>query len=59
MPNAIQNLWKRIFADFFPKSGYERAKGPDIEVYYEGDNAKSDYRSEIWVPVIKKERING
>lgn len=54
MPDAIQILWKRIFSEFLPTSGYERADGPDLEVYYEGDMDSSDYRSEIWIPVVKK-----
>lgn len=54
MPNAIQELFKRIYTEFFPAGGYERANGPDIEVYYEGDISSPDYRSEVWIPVVKK-----
>lgn len=59
MPDAIQMLWKRIFSEFLPTSGYERADGPDLEVYYEGNMDSCDYRSEIWVPVMKIERRKG
>lgn len=54
LPNAIQDLFKRIYTEFFPAGGYERANGPDIEVYYEGDCNSPDYRSEVWLPVMKK-----
>ncbi|HEY3424352.1 MAG TPA: AraC family transcriptional regulator [Negativicutes bacterium] len=52
MPGAIQELFKRIYTEFFPTSGYERAAGPDLELYYEGDCNSPDYRSEIWIPVV-------
>lgn len=53
MPDAIQNLWHRICAEFFPTSGYKPTYEMDIEAYTEGDMSSPDYRSEIWVPVIK------
>ncbi len=53
-PGAIQELFKRIYTEFFPAGGYERAEGPDLEIYYEGDIASPDYRSEIWIPVVKR-----
>ncbi len=54
MPSAIQNMWKRIFTEFFPESGYERANLPDLELYPPGDNSSPDYKTEIWVPIEKK-----
>jgi AraC family transcriptional regulator len=54
MPGAIQELFKRIYTEFFPAGGYERAEGSDLEIYYEGDIASPDYRSEIWIPVVKR-----
>lgn len=54
MPGAIQNLWKRIYSEFFPQSEYEPAQTSDFEYYTSGDNSKADYISEIWLPVIKK-----
>lgn len=55
MPSAIQKMWKRIFTEFFPESGYERANLPDLELYPLGeDNNKPDYNTEIWVPIVKK-----
>jgi AraC family transcriptional regulator len=54
MPNAIQELQKRIVAEWLPTSGYEYADAPDIEVYSEGDQQSKNYRSEVWLPIVKK-----
>lgn len=54
MPNSIQDMWKRIYSEFFPQSDYEPAQGVDFEYYTKGDNSKADYVSEIWLPVKKK-----
>lgn len=54
MPKALQDVWKRIFSEWFPSSGYECTDGPEIEWYSEGDNQKDDYKSEIWIPIVKK-----
>lgn len=54
MPEAIQNLQKRIVTEWLPGSGYEYADAPDIEVYPEGDQYAADYRCEAWLPIKKK-----
>lgn len=54
MPQAIQELQKRVVTEWLPTSGYEYADAPDIEVYPEGDTLSQDYKSEIWLPVVKK-----
>ncbi|MDQ0177962.1 AraC family transcriptional regulator [Bacillus chungangensis] len=54
MPNAIQEAWQRIFHEWFPSTGYEHAGGMEFEAYSPGDPFADDYRTEIWVPVIKK-----
>lgn len=55
MPQAIQELQKRIVTEWLPTSGYEYADLPDIEVYSEGDQQSPSYRSEVWLPIIKKQ----
>lgn len=55
MPHSMQELEKRIVTEWLPTSGYEYANAPDIEVYPEGDGTSPDYKSEIWLPVVKKE----
>lgn len=54
MPKAIQEMWHKITAEFFPTSGYEPTYEMDIEAYTEGDMSSENYRSEIWIPVVKK-----
>lgn len=54
MPTAMTEIWGRIFSEWFPTSGYEHAQAPEIEWYSNGDLTSSDYKSEIWIPVIKK-----
>lgn len=54
MPKAIQDMWHKITAEFFPISGYQPTCEMDIEAYTEGDMGSENYRSEIWIPVVKK-----
>jgi AraC family transcriptional regulator len=54
MPNALQDLQKRIVTEWLPSSGYEYADAPDIEVYPEGNQESADYRCQAWLPVTKK-----
>jgi len=51
-PDALQNVWGRIYAEWFPMSAYELAPGPEI-LWNEGkDTSKPDFHSEIWIPVV-------
>lgn len=54
MPTAMAEIWGRIFSEWFPTSGYEHAEAPEVEWYSNGDLSAFDYKSEIWIPVIKK-----
>lgn len=54
MPEAIQNMWERIYREWLPGANYELIPDYDIENYLPGDNTEADYVSEIWLPV--KER---
>lgn len=54
MPDAIQNLNKRIYSEWFPTTGYERAGEFDMEVYPPGDADDENYRCEVWIPIVKK-----
>lgn len=54
MPKAIQDMWHKITAEFFPTSGYEPTYEMDIEAYTDGDMSSENYRSEIWIPVVRK-----
>ncbi|MBW3112185.1 AraC family transcriptional regulator [Bacillus sp. MCCB 382] len=53
-PETLQQLWGRIYAEWFPSSSYELAEGPEI-LWNESKDVGSDmFRSEIWIPVRKK-----
>ena len=54
MPDGQQNVWKRVFTEWFPTSNYEIVDGPQMEWYSDGDSSSDDYKSEIWIPVRKK-----
>ena len=65
MPDAIQEVWKRIYGEWLPQAEYERIEDYDFERYTEGNNQSRDYVSEIWIPVkrnnksIKRPPSNG
>lgn len=55
-PKALQDLWARIYAEWFPSSGYEMTGGPEI-LWNEGpDTSKTDFKSELWIPVRTQDR---
>lgn len=51
MPDSMINVWKRIFTEWFPGSGYESVDAPCLEIYSEGDITAKDYICELWIPV--------
>ncbi len=53
-PQTLQNIWGRIYSEWFPTSGYESIEGPEI-LWNEGKDVDSpNFKSEIWIPVIKR-----
>ncbi|MCL2153727.1 MAG: GyrI-like domain-containing protein [Oscillospiraceae bacterium] len=53
MGTEIINMYNRAHSEWLPSSGYDKASGPDMEVYY--DAPGSGYFQEVWIPVTKKE----
>lgn len=53
-PKALQDVWARIYAEWFPTSGYESTGGPEILWNESKDTDRPNYKSEIWLPVIKR-----
>jgi len=51
MPDAMQNTWKQIYAEWFPSNPYEQAKTPELEVYSDDDPSSVNCYSEIWIPI--------
>ncbi len=54
LPTAMAEVWGRIFSEWFPTTGYEHSKAPEIEWYSSGDMGSEAYKSEIWIPIVKK-----
>jgi len=54
IPKAIQDGCHYIFNEWLPLSGYKHANVPELEWYSVGDMSSPDYKSEIWIPIIKK-----
>lgn len=54
LPEALQNLQRRIVTEWLPTSGYEYSNAPDIEVYFDGNQQSEDYKCEVWLLIIKK-----
>ncbi|XID94786.1 GyrI-like domain-containing protein [Paenibacillaceae bacterium WGS1546] len=50
-PETLQNVWGRIYSEWFPSSTYELAEGPEILWNESKETDSSTFRSEIWVPV--------
>src|SRR5574344_539356 len=54
-PETLQNVWGRIYSEWFPSSGYEAAPGPEILWNESPDTGNQKYRREIWITVKKKD----
>lgn len=52
-PDTLQDIWGRIYSEWFPSAGYEAAEGPEILWNENKDTSNPKYRSEIWIPVFK------
>jgi AraC family transcriptional regulator len=53
-PETLQNVWGRIYSEWFPSSNYEQREGPEILWNENKDLTSPTFRSEIWIPVMKK-----
>ncbi|WP_242850605.1 AraC family transcriptional regulator [Clostridium lundense] len=56
IPNnlIIQDIWRRIYSEWFPSSRFEQVEGPCIEKNFWNDKKQSEYRCEVWIPVKRK-----
>ncbi|MWC28104.1 AraC family transcriptional regulator [Paenibacillus sp. MMS18-CY102] len=52
-PATLQNVWGRIYSEWFPSSSYEQTGGPEMLWNESKDITSPTYRSEIWIPVSK------
>jgi len=53
-PETLQNIWGRIYSEWFPSSNYELIQGPEILWNENKDVTSPTFRSEIWIPISKK-----
>ncbi|MBK1812270.1 AraC family transcriptional regulator [Clostridium sp. YIM B02505] len=51
---AISDLWKRIYLEWFPKSGFKEVEGAYIEKYFWDDSEYNQYTCEVWIPVERR-----
>lgn len=56
LPEAIQELQHRIFAEWLPSSDYEWAPAVDIERYLGANLHADDYHSQVWLPIERRQR---
>lgn len=50
----IQEVWRRIYTEWFPSLGFEQVEGPCIEKYDWEDDSYEKYTCEVWIPVKRK-----
>ncbi|GKU24219.1 AraC family transcriptional regulator [Clostridium folliculivorans] len=53
-PGTLQNVWGRIYSEWFPSSNYEQAEGPEILWNESKDVSSPNFTSEIWIPVKRR-----
>jgi AraC family transcriptional regulator len=53
-PDTLQNVWGRIYSEWFPTSNYEQSVGPEILWNEHKDVTSPTFKSEIWIPVVKR-----
>jgi AraC family transcriptional regulator len=49
---VLQELWRRIYSEWFPTAGYEHINGAEAEMYGVAESGKA--YCEVWIPVVKK-----
>lgn len=53
-PDTLQDVWGRIYSEWFPSSNYELTEGPEILWNEHKDVTSPTFKSEIWIPILKK-----
>lgn len=51
---AIRDVWRRIYSEWFPSSGFEQIEAPCMEKYFWDDDKYDKYTCEVWIPVKRK-----
>ncbi|MFN8610922.1 MAG: AraC family transcriptional regulator [Vulcanimicrobiota bacterium] len=50
-PQTMQDVWARIYSEWFPTSGYQHNEGPELVWCEQRDISLPNFRCQIWVPV--------
>ncbi|WNR44149.1 AraC family transcriptional regulator [Paenibacillus roseipurpureus] len=53
-PETLQNIWGRIYSEWFSSSSYEQTEGPEMLWNADKETTSPTFRSEIWIPVRKR-----
>ncbi|WP_235532999.1 AraC family transcriptional regulator [Paenibacillus sp. Leaf72] len=53
-PGTLQEIWGRLYSEWFPSSSYEQVEGPEILWNEHKDITSATFKSEIWIPVRKR-----
>jgi AraC family transcriptional regulator len=53
-PDTLQDVWGRIYSEWFPSSNYEQIEGPEILWNEDKDITSPTFKSEIWIPILIK-----
>jgi AraC family transcriptional regulator len=53
-PATLQDVWGRIYSEWLPTSNYEVVQGPEILWNEHKDITSPNFKSEIWIPIVKK-----
>lgn len=51
-PKTMQDIWARIYTEWFPSSGYQYARGPSLVWCEHREITDPNFHNEIWVPVL-------
>ncbi|GGH80553.1 AraC family transcriptional regulator [Pullulanibacillus pueri] len=51
-----QEMWGRVFSEWFPSSNYELAEGPELYWYEDNKGTPSHFKNQIWIPVVNKDK---
>ncbi|MFE2551507.1 GyrI-like domain-containing protein [Streptomyces sp. NPDC059355] len=54
MPQAVQELWRDVFTEWFPSNAYRSRSGPEILRVRPSDGAEAE--AELWLPVEPEHR---
>jgi AraC family transcriptional regulator len=55
-PDTLQEIWGRIYSEWFPSSHFEQVEGPEILWNESKDVTSPTFKSEIWIPVTKRHK---